>query len=172
MNNGTVTPGIRGWLILLVFLLFGAPSNFITHARFVAREFDKPMVLQFTDPSSPTYDARWPLFIDSETTVFSALAFVVFFVLWPLFFFRHRFFPGAFAIVSVLVAGLLAFRVVLAASIPTIAPPHRQTIYGQTALWLPISLSRAAYAVRSRRARITFRHRLMLYPVFPFFTRA
>ena len=111
------------------------------------------------------------MFIFSETTGFMFLAFVSFLVLWPLFFLRHRFFRPAFALIAVAVASLLTVRATLAGIIPTVAQPHRASIYSHTAFWLPVSLAFAVYVIRSRRAQLTFRHRLLFYPAFPFFTR-
>lgn len=172
MTKESITePGIRGWLIVLTVFLFGSPGNFMAHAHSIAREFDSPMVRQFTDASDPSFDPRWPMFIFSETTAFIILACVSFLVLWPLFFLRHRLFRSAFAVVAVAVASLLTVRAGLAAIVPTVAQPHQASIYLQTALWVPVSLALAVYILRSRRSQLTFRHRLLFYPVFPFFTR-
>jgi hypothetical protein len=93
------------------------------------------------------------------------------FLLWPLFFLRHRFFPSFFAFDCVAVSTLLIFRVTLATIIPTVAQAHRNSIYLQTALWLPVCVALAVYVIRSRRSQITFQRRLAFYPAFPFFTR-
>ena len=172
MSEARITePGIRGWLIVMTVFLFVVPGNIISHAHRSARDFDSPIVRQFVDPTHPTFDARWSAFIFSETTAFAILAFVSYFVLWPLFFLRHRSFPVAFASVAVAVASLLAVRLWLASTIPTVAQPHCASIFSQTALWFPVSIALAIYVVRSQRAQLTFRRRLMFYPVFPFFIR-
>jgi hypothetical protein len=170
-NTTQIEPGIRGWLIVLTIFLFVVPGNLMAHAVSAAREFDSPVVRQFTDPAHPTYDPRWSAFIFSETAAFSILAGVSMLVLWPLFFLRHRFFPFAFGVIALCVEALLLTRAGLAANIPTVASPHRASIYSQTAIWVPLSLILATYVIRSRRAQITFRRRLMFYPAFPFFTR-
>lgn len=68
-----IEAGIRGWLIVLTVFLFGSPGNFLAHAHSVAREFDSPMVRQFTDLSHPSFDMRWTMFIFSEATGFAVL---------------------------------------------------------------------------------------------------
>lgn len=165
-----LSPGIRGWLILVAVLLFGAPGNFLSHAHSSAKQLDAPIVHALTDPTSSTYDARWVSLVHAETTCFSILGCFGMLVLWPLFLFKHRYFPVTYVGALLLVASLLATRAVLVAVIPTVAE-LRPTTYTQAALWIPVTLALAVYVVRSRRSHITFRHRLMFYPVFPFFTR-
>ena len=172
MIKETITePGIRGWLIVLTIFLFVSPGNFIAHAYHIGSEFNSPVVRQFTDPTSPTFDSRWPMFIFSETYGFTILGGVSLFLLWPLFLLRHQFFRFAFAIVCVAVATLLIYRATLAAIVPTVAQAHRASVYSQTFLWFPVCLALAVYVLRSRRSQITFHRRLAFYPVFPFFTR-
>lgn len=172
MSEEPITePGIRGWLIIVTIFLFASPRNMISHASRFSKEFDNPLVRQFTDPASPAFDERWPVLIFLETGGFYLIAAVSMLVLWPLFVLRHRSFTAAFAFVSVIVACLILTRAGLATAIPTIASPHRTSIYSQTALSLPASLAGAIYIMRSRRAHLTFRRRLLFHPVFPFFTR-
>lgn len=172
MSQPPITePGIRGWLIVLTILLFGSPGNFIAHAEVIARDFEKPIVRQFTNPSSPLFDAHWQMYVFSETTGFLILGYVSMLILWPLFCLRHHLFRFAFAFVALGVASLLVLRAALASLIPTIVQPNRFSIYTQTAFWLPVSLALAVYVIRSRRAQLTFRRRLLFYPAFPFFIR-
>jgi hypothetical protein len=167
----TIEPGIRGWLIILTIIMFAAPGNFMAHAVHIASEFDSPVVSQFIDPSSPTYDSRWAMFIFSESSGFAILGAVSIFLIWPLFFLRHRLFRLAFAFDCVAVAALLVFRATLAAIIPTVAQAHRSSIFFQTVIWLPVSVALAIYVIRSRRSQITFKRQIIPYPAFPFFTR-
>jgi hypothetical protein len=169
--QSVIQPGIRGFLIVLTVLLFGVPGNFMAHARSVARALENPAIRQFTDPAQAAFDPSWSALVYCETAGFTILAIVSFLVLWPLFFIRHRFFRPAFALVAIAVSSLLIGRAVLATAIPSVAPAYRSSILAQTALWLPVSLVLTVYVIRSRRAQLTFRHRLMLYPMFPFFTR-
>jgi hypothetical protein len=97
-KDTTIKPGIRGWLIVATIFLFGSPGNFVTHSIHLQSEFDSPVVRQFTDPSSPEYDARWPIFIFTESHGFFILGAVSVFLVWPLFLLRHRFFRFAFAL--------------------------------------------------------------------------
>lgn len=170
-KDPVIEPGIRGWLVVVTIILFGLPGNFMAHGFEFARKLEDPVVLQFTDSLNSSFDPRWRMLVFSETAGFLIVAFLSILTLWPLFFLRHRFFPHTFACMGVVVAALLSFRAILAFIIPTMADAYRAAIYLQTALWLPVAVAVSFYIVRSRRAHVTFRHRLLPYPVFPFFTR-
>ncbi len=172
MSKDTITePGIRGWLIVVMIMLVFSPGDFLAHSFHLQSEFDSPVVRQLTDPSSPLYDARWPIFIFTETFAFSILGAVSFFLVWPLFILRHRFFRIAFAVDCAAVGTLLIFRAMLVAIIPSVAQELRSSIYLEAAIWLPVSIALGVYIIRSRRSQITFTRRLVPYPAFPFFTR-
>jgi hypothetical protein len=167
-----IEPGIRGWLLVLTILLFVGPLQFMNYAHANARALDIPGVRSLTNPGHAAYDAQWAMLIFSETTGFQMLAMVPVLLLWPLFFLRHRFFRPVFAFVVTAVGAFFVFRAGLVAAIPAINQAYRSSIYLHTAVGLLVCVALVVYVLRSRRARLTFRYRLLFYPVFPFFIRA
>src|SRR5215210_3832738 len=83
-NNPLITPGVRGWLILLAVLVVVAPGNMVAYALSAEREFDSPIVRAFCDRSSAVYDARWAAFFLAETKGFQIVGGLIMLVLWPL----------------------------------------------------------------------------------------
>lgn len=106
-----------------------------------------------------------------QTKGFGGVAIACIFLLWPLFFLRHRYFPVAFAFVAMATVTLLLFRLWLIVTIPAIQEEMRGPFYGQTAIWGAFALVLGIYMLRSRRAMITFCRKLVFFPVYPFVGR-
>jgi len=169
-DSSTLKPGLRGWLIVLGIMLFGVAGNFWAYAIFMQREFTPSVIQPFIEVGSSEYDPRWLWFLFIEGPAFKVIALLVYLVLLPLYFLKHRFFRPMFFLISTLIALLIIGRVVLSLLIPTVAPAHRSAILFQAAFWGSIFLFWILYMIRSVRVSITFRRRILLSPVFPFFT--